>query len=515
MTPYQHMFPDMKKILLWLLVVMTIPTILSGKVVKEDSLRQAMVLKAQTLRNMSPSGDIVNRLRAITDSLGADGHDDYYFASRNVLIDQLFGDNRFAEADAEAIKMEEEALRAANPTARAMSHRVRGQMFFKLSQPYRAMAELDTALSLTPDFRVSLNTFSTGASINEWRAIVGAQLSDTASVSDARRRYIRAVEYWCGKGWEEPSRHFAVTALAFKAEEATDPRQAAEILDNAAGMIDPALPARAYEHYYKAKSLFDARNGDFDGAIAAVDTLLATHADFPWFYLDDLKLRASILHQAGRHDESAADYERHAALRDSLATEQVSNQLADLTALYHTELQQEHQRASTYRLIALGGIAILLLILLIVSLMAMINQRKRNRLLVERLRELDRQSQVSSQSISEPRQENDIEKLDRHMITHRPYIDPSFGRQELARATGLGAETISRIIREARGTTVLGYINGHRLDEARRVLESDSTETLTEIATRLGFGTLRTFQRTFSERFSMPPSRYRSLAREK
>ena len=43
---------------------------------------------------------------------------------------------------------------------------------------------------------------------------------------------------------------------------------------------------------------------------------------------------------------------------------------------------------------------------------------------------------------------------------------------------------------------------------------SDSTETLTEIAARLGFGTLRTFQRTFSDRFSMPPSRYRSLARK-
>lgn len=71
------------------------------------------------------------------------------------------------------------------------------------------------------------------------------------------------------------------------------------------------------------------------------------------------------------------------------------------------------------------------------------------------------------------------------------------------------------MIREARGTTVLAYINGHRLAEARRVLESDSTETLTEIATRLGFGTLRTFQRTFSDRYAMPPSRYRSLARGK
>lgn len=481
-----------------------------------DSARKEMVLRVQSLRNLHPQGKLtVSRITALADSLGAGGHDDYYFAAQNVLVDQLFSENRFAEADAVARRMEEEASDAGNPTARAMSHRVRGQMFYKLSQPSRAMAELDTALSLTPDFRISLNTFSTAASINEWRVIVGTQAGDTATVSDARRRYIRAVDHWRRKGWDEPSRHFIVTALAFRSQEESDNRRTALLLDSAAAMINPALPARAYEHYYNARALAEARSGNYPAALAAIDTLLATHSDFPWFYLNDLKLRAAILHMAGRDDESVADYERHALLRDSLATEQVSNQLADLTALYHTELALEHQRASRYRLIGLGGITLLLLILLVVSLTAAYGQRKRNRLLVERLRELDRQPASIPLPSAQPPKESDIERLDRHMMTERPYTDPSFGRQELAHATGLTPETIARVIREARGTTVLAYINGHRLDEARRVLESDSTETLTEIATRLGFGTLRTFQRTFSDRYAMPPSRYRSLARGK
>ena len=101
------------------------------------------------------------------------------------------------------------------------------------------------------------------------------------------------------------------------------------------------------------------------------------------------------------------------------------------------------------------------------------------------------------------------------MMAERPYVDPSFGRQALAKAVGMSPEQVAALVRDARGTTVLGYINSHRLDEARRVLESDSDETLTEIAGRLGFGTLRTFQRTFSERYAMPPSRYRTLAHEK
>ena len=212
-------------------IVAMVSVALAGAACDTDSARKEMVLRVQSLRNLHPQGKLtVSRITALADSLGAGGHDDYYFAAQNVLVDQLFSENRFAEADAVARRMEEEASDAGNPTARAMSHRVRGQMFYKLSQPSRAMAELDTALSLTPDFRISLNTFSTGASINEWRVIVGTQAGDTATVSDARRRYIRAVDHWRRKGWDEPSRHFIVTALAFRAQEESDNRRAALLL---------------------------------------------------------------------------------------------------------------------------------------------------------------------------------------------------------------------------------------------------------------------------------------------
>lgn len=485
------------------------------KAVDKEAIRQAMVLRAQTLRNMNPQGKIEAQIRDITDSLGRDGFDDYYFAACNVLIDQLFSESRFAQADAEALRMEAEALTADNPTARAMSHRVRGQMYYKLSQPQRAIAELDTALSFSPDFRESLNAFSTSASINEWRVIVTSQLGDSAAMADARQRYAEAVEYWRSQGWNEPSGHFSVTALAFRAANLRDISEARILLDSASTFICPDLPARAYEHYYKVKAEMESAAGNYRAALAAVDTLLHTHVDFPWFYLDDLRLRARILHKAGLEDASVADYERYCAMRDSIAIEQVSNQLADLSALYRTELEQEHRRTTAYKLIGLGGIILLLLILLAVSLRAIRSQRRQNRLLVDRLRELDRQNQASSSPNETIQEESDIERLDRYMRSERPYTDPSFSRQELARGVGMSPDTVARIIRQARGITVLSYINGHRLDEARRILESDSTETLTEIAQKLGFGTLRTFQRTFSERYAMPPSRYRTLARVK
>lgn len=338
----------MKILRLFLYILLATVTASAAPGPAADSARQKTVLHAQNLLNMPPAGaNVTDSLRDIVDALGRNGNfDDYYFAAENLLIDQLFRSNRFKEADNAALRMEEEARRKGMRTAMAMSHRVRGQMFYKLSQPRRAMAELDTALRLTPDFRESLNAFTTYASINEWRVIAGRAVADTAVVGDARRRYIRAVRHWSEHGWSEPTAHFAVTALAFAADEtARDNARAVALLDSAEAMIVPQLPARAYEHYHRARAMTEAARGNFDRALESANLLLSTHANYPWFYMEDLRLRADLLRRAGRHDSSIADYARYAAMRDSLSSEQIGHQLADLTTLYHTEREAEHRRA--------------------------------------------------------------------------------------------------------------------------------------------------------------------------
>lgn len=483
-----------------------------GAMGADNTGRRDMVLRAQALLNLGARGDVVGELEAIADSLGQTEKDGFYFATLNVLVDRLFSESRFAEADSAVLRMENEALSAGNPLARAMSRRVRGQMLYKLSQPEKALVEFDSALAVTPDFRTDLNAFSTFASINEWRVIVARALGDTTARNDARTRYAAAVDSWKARGWRDSTAHFEVTALAFKAP-ALPPREAQALMDSAARLMRPDLPARAYEHYWWRRAIMAADSGDYGDALAAVDVLLKAHESFIWFYLDDLRLKARILALGGRPAESLAVSDRYTEMRDSLTAEQIGSQLADLSTLYRTKIEREHRRAMTYRLVGIGGIAVLLLLLLIVSLCFAARQRRRNRLLVDRLKELDRP--VPQTAPGETGEVAGISRLDAYMMAERPYVDPSFGRQALAKAVGMSPEQVAALVRDARSTTVLGYINSHRLDEARRVLESDSDETLTEIAGRLGFGTLRTFQRTFSERYAMPPSRYRTLAHEK
>ena len=125
----------MKILRLFLYILLATVTASAAPGPAADSARQKTVLHAQNLLNMPPAGaNVTDSLRDIVDALGRNGNfDDYYFAAENLLIDQLFRSNRFKEADNAALRMEEEARRKGMRTAMAMSHRVHGQMFYKLS----------------------------------------------------------------------------------------------------------------------------------------------------------------------------------------------------------------------------------------------------------------------------------------------------------------------------------------------------------------------------------------------
>ena len=168
------------------------------------------------------------------------------------------------------------------------------------------------------------------------------------------------------------------------------------------------------------------------------------------------------------------------------------------------------------RLIGLGAAMLLLLILLGVAYRNTLSERKRNRLLVERLHEYDRANQTFINKIADTSPENGdeslISRLDRYMISDHPYTDPALGRSELADYLGITQDALAQLIRSEHDQTVHAYINSFRAEEARRILDSDSTETIAEIASRVGFGTARTLQRAFKERFDMTPTQYKEAA---
>ncbi len=509
----------------YLICIFVALTSCRGKETREHDHEEAIrrVLMVQRLQNLQPGEPtVVPQITAIVDSMRADGRDACYYGAVNVLIDRLFCDGRYSEADSLAVRMQQEAKEGNDSLAIAMSKRVRAQILYKLSQIERAKEEALSALPYATSPLQSRTHFGTATSLNEWLHIIAQANSDTSIMRKAGTAYAEMVrENTEVNGWTDSTAHYPVTALSFEAENAllsNSTGEAEKLLDSAANMMRPDLPARAYEHFYAIRCRTRMARGDFQGALADVDTLLKTHACFPWFYLRDLQLKAEVENAAGMHASSTNTYSKYIAYHDSLSTCLTEQRLHDLTLLYRSELTKEEKRIHMTRLIGLGAVTMLLLILLCVTFRHTVEERKRNRRLVERLHEYDRTEQILLQThpeTAEPTEKSsDMRRLDRHMTSDRPYTNPALSRKELADHLGIGQDALAQMIRDERGCTVHAYINSFRTEEARRILDIDAEKTIAEIAATLGFGTARTLQRAFKDRFDMTPTQYREASKE-
>jgi AraC family transcriptional activator of pyochelin receptor len=79
---------------------------------------------------------------------------------------------------------------------------------------------------------------------------------------------------------------------------------------------------------------------------------------------------------------------------------------------------------------------------------------------------------------------------------------------ELAQAAGTNHSRLNAGCRELYGTTVFGYLRRQRLMEARRLLEEEALN-VTEAALSVGYNSLSSFSKAFSEYFGRQPMTYR------
>lgn len=508
--------PNLIKFFFLTLLTSSLLAACNQSAVEPQPATQIQALRAQRLRNLRPSDDILPQLRLLIDSMTSGPHDAYYYSAVNVLVDQLFSEGYFSEADSISLQMMDDARQSGSIIGRAISLRIRGQMLLKLGLPDSARNQFGLAAMLVDSFPRELSSFSNATSIYEWQWLAAAALSDTTGMIQAGNKYATAVERRQATGWRDSTAHFPVTALSFQALQALtngSSARADSLLRQAHGLMATDMPAHAYEHYYAVKSDLDKARGNWRDALACVDTLIAAHEAFPWFKVNDLHRRASLLAEAGLPAQSALAFKKYVAMHDSLGAEQETRRLSDLTVLFRSELDRKQQRLHQARLSGLLVALGLLMLLLAVTATAWYRLRLKNRLLVERLRDSDLNSHVGPiDAGSTDCQPTDMERLDAYMTSERPFSDPALGRRDLADFLGCSPEQVASIIRDSRGESVLSYINAHRLDEARRILVDNPGISISDVAVTLGFGTPRTLQRGFKERFGMSPSEYRRMA---
>ena len=79
---------------------------------------------------------------------------------------------------------------------------------------------------------------------------------------------------------------------------------------------------------------------------------------------------------------------------------------------------------------------------------------------------------------------------------------------ELAQQVGLNDYKLKRGFRQVFGTTAFGCLYHHRMERARRLLETNYS-TVTEVAQAVGYTSATSFSAAFKKKFGMSPRRYK------
>ncbi|MCP3140958.1 GlxA family transcriptional regulator [Pyxidicoccus xibeiensis] len=127
------------------------------------------------------------------------------------------------------------------------------------------------------------------------------------------------------------------------------------------------------------------------------------------------------------------------------------------------------------------------------------------RLLVVYLRRPGGQSQFSVQMASQWASRAPIRDVQEWLPEH---LQEDLSVEKLARRAAMSPRNFARAFRDQVGVTPARYVERMRLEAARASLES-TQQTVKEIATEVGFGTLETMHRVFKRALGVTPADYR------
>ena len=100
---------------------------------------------------------------------------------------------------------------------------------------------------------------------------------------------------------------------------------------------------------------------------------------------------------------------------------------------------------------------------------------------------------------------DDLRKLLIYLNNHRA---ENITRSSLAKVMGISESAVSRLFSDVLKMSLPDYLKSIRLRDAEKLLR-ETNLTVTQIVEQSGFGSIRSFNRAFSEQFHISPSAYR------
>ncbi len=102
------------------------------------------------------------------------------------------------------------------------------------------------------------------------------------------------------------------------------------------------------------------------------------------------------------------------------------------------------------------------------------------------------------------------QKLESVMANRQPYRNPGLSLTDLAEMTGTSPHSLSRVVNEGYGMNFNDFINAYRVEEFKRLVQSEDyrNQTLLAIAFTVGFNSKSAFNRSFKKLEDCTPREY-------
>lgn len=104
-----------------------------------------------------------------------------------------------------------------------------------------------------------------------------------------------------------------------------------------------------------------------------------------------------------------------------------------------------------------------------------------------------------------------ITRVKSFMLREKPFLDANINIESLAKRLSLPERTLSRILNQHFGKNFFEFINGYRIEEAKRLLADPANKEMNilDILAEAGFSSKSTFNAIFKKYVGQTPSQYR------
>lgn len=231
---------------------------------------------------------------------------------------------------------------------------------------------------------------------------------------------------------------------------------------------------------------------------------------------------ATAYHQTGQNNKAIAYLEQALQLQEEINSRQLRSASEELVVIYETEkkdaaLQKREAEARLHHslLLGLSGITLLAVIILIITIRNYRNVKKNNRLMANRIKEIQRIREAQEKAAEEKNINKETQlftRLEKLMHEDKLYRNPACNREMIMKRLGIDKHTLLETQRTNGIDSLTEYINSFRLQESIQLLETQPALSIEQIATQAGFGSARTLQRQFKDKYNMSPGAYRKYS---